>query len=179
MRSKRAASAAAAAAALAVGVALTACSGASPSHQARASSSASRLPSVVAMRGTLNATSASSVYSAAIVPAYPLAVKLADTIALHPAGAAPAVSSFASRLSAALASFRAVTGFPSRAQPSFAAYRSVADAMLATLGRPSAVLATEATRRQAALQLYAFAHQIGVLGSDLNLVPATEPGDAH
>lgn len=131
------------------------------------------------MRGTLGAKAANTVYEQAIVPAYPLAMKVAGKLALHPAAATAAMSDFTSRLAKALASFDAVTAFPPRAESSFAAYRSSARKILLTLDRPSAVVASEQSRRQAALQLYALAHQIGVLGVDLNLVPATEPGGKH
>lgn len=159
-----------------------ACSGGGAAHTAapshRAANSASRIPTAIVMRGTLSTKVATTVYQAAIVPAYPLALQVAGTLALHPADAKAAVSNFTSRLTKALASFSAVTAFPPSAESSFAAYRTQASQVLATLARPDAV-ASEQSRRQAALQLYALARQIGVLGADLNLVPATEAGGKH
>jgi len=160
-----------------------ACSGggaartAPPPH--RTAGAAAGIPAPVVMRGTLSAKAASTVYEAAIVPAYPLALRLAGTLAMHPAAAAAAIPDFSSRLAKALASFGAVTAFPQQAEGSFAAYRSSAREVLAELGRPAAVVASEQSRRQAALRLYALARQIGVLGVDLNLVPATEQGGKH
>jgi hypothetical protein len=72
-----------------------------------------------------------------------------------------------------------VTAFPAHAEPSFTAYRSQAEAILALLARPSALVASQTASRNAAVQLYALARQIGVLGTDLNIVPATEPGGKH
>jgi hypothetical protein len=160
-----------------------ACSGggaartAAPPH--RPASAAASVPVPIVMRGTLGQKAASTVYEQAIVPAYPLALKVAGKLALHPAAAAAAVSDFTSRLAKALASFDAVTGFPARAESSFAAYRSSARKILVILDRPASVVASEQSRRRAAVQLYALAHQIGVLGIDLNLVPRTEPGGKH
>lgn len=160
-----------------------ACSGggaahnAAPSHQA--ASAAPAIPARVTMRGTLGTTAAHTVYEAAIVPAYSLALHVADTLALHPAGAAAAVSDFTARLARAMASFAAVTAFPPAAEGAFAAYRSRAGHVLVLLDRPATVMASEQSRRQAAVQLYAFAGQIGVLGTSLNLVPATEQGGKH
>ena len=159
----------------------TACSGPA-THTAAAPhavGTGSRVPSAVAMRGTLASGPATTVYEAAIAPAYPLAVQVADKLAHDPAGAGPAVSNFTSRLSKALASFRAVTGFPAHAQPSFTAYRSKAAAILALLAHPSALAASQTASKNAAVALYAFARQIGMLGADLNMVPATEPGGKH
>jgi hypothetical protein len=172
-------------AAVAAGVLLlaAACSGGGAAHSAvpphRAANAAAAVPAPVTIAGTLNTTTASTVYEAAIVPAYPLAMQLAGALALHPAGSAAAVANFTSRLAKALASFGAVTAFPPQAEPSFAAYRSQARDVLVALGRPAAVVASVQSRRQAALELYAFARQIGVLGTDLNLVPATEQGGKH
>jgi hypothetical protein len=160
-----------------------ACSGGGAAHTAppphRATTAATAVPAPFVMRGALGAKAASTVYEAAIVPAYPLALRLAGTLALHPAAAAAAMSDFSSRLAKALASFGAVTAFPPQAESSFAEYRYSARQVLAELGRPAAVVASEQSRRQAALRLYALASQIGVLGVDLNLVPATEPGGKH
>ncbi|MBV9451254.1 MAG: hypothetical protein JO345_35745 [Streptosporangiaceae bacterium] len=139
----------------------------------------SGVPAQLAVRGTLSAVAAGTVYNAAIVPAYPLAVAVADKLANHPAAAAAAVTNFTARLSKALASFSAVTAFPPNAEGSFAAYRTQARYVLASLAQPTAVAASESARKQAALELYAFARQIGVLGADLHLVPATEQGGRH
>jgi hypothetical protein len=160
---------------------VAACSGAG-GHTAAARHApgpGSRVPAAVAMRGTLNAKTATTVYEAAIAPAYPLAVQVADKLANHRASAGPAVSNFTSRLTKALASFSAVTGFPARAQPSFTAYRSQAAAVLALLAHPSALAASQTASKDAAVALYAFARQIGMLGTDLNMVPATEAGGKH
>lgn len=159
------------------GVAHTTAHTVAPPH--RPASAATSVPAPIAMRGVLGAKAASSVYELAIVPAYPLAMKVAGKLALHPAAAAAAVSDFTSRLAKALASFGAVTAFPPQAENSFAAYRSSARQILVTLDRPASVVASEQSRRRAAVQLYALAHQIGVLGVDLNLVPRTEQGGKH
>lgn len=154
---------------------VTACSGpATAPHTAR-----SGVPAQVVVRGTLTAATASTVYNAAIVPAYPLALRVADTLSHRPAAAAPAVSDFTARLSKSLASFSAVTAFPPRADGAFAAYRAQARSLLASLAQPTMVAATESARERAALELYSLAQQIGVLGGDLNLVPATESGGKH
>lgn len=161
-------------------LALAACSGGGPGHTASARGTpASGVPAPVVIRGTLTAGTASTVYNAAIAPAYPLALQVADALAHHPAAAAAKVANFTARLSEALGSFRAVTAFPADAQRSFAAYRADAAALLGRLASPAAVVASERTRQRAALELYAFASQIGVLGTDLNLVPATEQGGKH
>ncbi|HEX6526897.1 MAG TPA: hypothetical protein VF070_43815 [Streptosporangiaceae bacterium] len=157
----------------------TAAGGPGQSGAAAAHAAKSGVPAQLAVRGTLSSVTASTVYNGAIVPAYPLALKLADTLANHPADAAPAVADFTQRLSKALASFSAVTAFPPNAEGSFAAYRTQARSVLASLAQPTAVAATESARKQAALELYALARQIGVLGSDLHLVPATEQGGKH
>jgi hypothetical protein len=139
----------------------------------------SGVPAQMVMRGTLTAATASTVYNAAIAPAYPLSLQVADTLTHRPAAAAPAVSDFTARLSKSLASFSAVTAFPPKAEGAFAAYRAQARSLLASLAQPVKVTASEPVREQAALELYAFARQIGVLGGDLNLVPATESGGKH
>jgi hypothetical protein len=159
------------------GAARTAAGHSAPPHQAV--NAAKAVPAPIVMRGTLGTNAANTVYEAAIVPAYLLAVRLAGALTMQPAAAPTAVSDFSSRLTKALASFAAVTAFPSQAQASFAGYRSQAQQMLLTLAKPATVMASEQSRRQAALQLYALAQQIGVLGVDLNLVPRTEQGGKH
>lgn len=164
-----------------------ACSGGGAGHSAaghpasphQAVNAAARVPAPVAMRGKIGTSQANTVYEAAIIPAYALAVRLAGTLSTDPAAAPAAVSDFSSRLTKSLASFAAVTAFPSQAQASFATYRSAAGQVLLMLAAPATVMASEQTRRHAALQLYAFASQIGVLGTALNLVPRTEQGGKH
>lgn len=170
---------------VAVGLLLlaAACSGGGAAHTAapphRAASAAKAIPSPVAMRGPITTRAANAAYESVIAPGYPLAVQAAEALALHPAAAAPAVSAFTSRLAKSLASIAAVTAFPAGSEQSFAAYRSSARAALVMLEQPASVAVSEQSRRRAALQLYALAHEIGVLGISLHLVPATEQGGKH
>jgi len=131
------------------------------------------------MRGVLSLKRATTAYQAAIVPAYPVALRLADALTYHPATATTQLTKFTSGLSKALGSLDAVTAFPSGANDAFAAYRSQAHALLASFAHPAAVTSSQSSRRNAALALYALARQIGQLGTDLNLVPATEAGGKH
>ena len=173
-------------------VVTVACSGAGHSAGAparpRASASspaAGRVPAATAARGTLTPRLAATAYRAVIVPVYPTAVQLADTLAHGKHGAADKhsaatrVLAFTSGLSKTLASLNAVTAFPSAANGSFTAYRAQARALLAGLAHPAAVTSSVSARRQAALALYALAREIGQLGTDLSLVPATEAGGKH
>jgi hypothetical protein len=131
------------------------------------------------MRGTLTPRLAVTAYQAAIVPAYPVALRLADALSYHPATATAQLTTFTKGLSGALGSLAAVTAFPGGANGAFTAYRSQARALLTTLAHPAAVTSSESARKNAALALYALARQIGQLGTDLNLVPATESGGKH
>jgi hypothetical protein len=140
---------------------------------------APRVPSPVPMRGPLAPGIAATAYRAAIVPAYPVALRLADALAYRPAAAVAQLPAFTAGLSRALGSLDAVTAFPRGANGAFTAYRSQARALLVTLAHPAAVTSSGSSRRHAALALYALARQIGQLGTDLNLVPATEPGGRH
>lgn len=172
--------------------------GAPARPRASASSvAAGRVPAATAARGTLTPRLAATAYRAVIVPVYPTAVRLADTLAYgkhsaadqhsaadkHSAAdqhsAATQVLAFTGGLSKTLASLNGVTAFPGAANGSFTAYRAQARALLATLARPGAVTSSVSARRQAALALYALAREIGQLGTDLSLVPATEAGGKH
>jgi hypothetical protein len=137
------------------------------------------VPAAAAAHGALTPRLAATAYRAVIVPVYPTAVRLADTLAYGKPGAAAQVPAFTSGLSKTLASLNGVTAFPAAANGSFTAYRAQARALLATLARPAAVTASVSTRRQAALALYALARDIGQLGTDLSLVPANEAGGKH
>lgn len=154
--------------------------GAPPRPRAPAGSTAAgRVPAATAARGTLTPRLAATAYRAVIVPGYPTAVRLADTLAYGKPGAATQVPAFTSGLSKTLASLNGVTAFPGAANGSFTAYRARARALLATLAHPAAVTSSVSARRQAALALYALAREIGQLGADLSLVPATEAGGKH
>jgi hypothetical protein len=131
------------------------------------------------MSGTLTPRLATTAYQAAIAPAYPVALRLADALSYHPAAATTQLTTFTSGLSKALGSLDAVTAFPGGTNGAFAAYRTQARALLASFAHPAAVTSSESSRRNAALALYALARQIGQLGTDLNLVPATESGGKH
>jgi hypothetical protein len=146
---------------------------------ASSAAAAGQVPAATAARGALSARLAATAYRAVIVPVYPTAVRLADTLAYDKTGAAAQVPAFTSGLSKTLASLNGVTAFPGAANGSFTAYRAQSRALLATLARPAAVTASVSTRRQAALALYALAREIGQLGTDLSLVPATEAGGKH
>lgn len=143
------------------------------------SAAAGRVPAATAARGTLTPRLAATAYRAVIVPVYPTAVRLADTLAYGKSGAAAQVSAFTGGLSKTLASLNGVTAFPSAANGSFTAYRAQARALLAGLAHPAAVTSSVSARRQAALALYVLAREIGQLGNDLSLVPATEAGGKH
>jgi hypothetical protein len=146
---------------------------------AKARSAAAGVPKPLQVRGVLTASVAATAYRAAIVPAYPVAVHLADELAYRPSAAAAQIPGFAASLSKALGSIAAVTAFPRAANGAFTGYLAQARALLATLASPAAVTSSMASRQQAALELYALARQIGVLGNDLNLVPATQAGGKH
>jgi hypothetical protein len=140
---------------------------------------ATSLPSPASMHGPLPPRGADLAYSAVIVPAYPLALRLADALSYHPSLVPARASSLTASLSRALTALAQVSAFPTQAQAAFAAYRSGAMSLVASLAHPATVMASARVRRQVALRLYAFAEQIGDLGSDLNLVPATESGGKH
>ena len=144
-----------------------------------AAAAGTRLPAAASTHGTLPTRGADLAYNAVIVPAYPLAVRLADALSYHPSLVPAQAAAFTASLSRSLASLAGVSAFPPGAQAAFTAYRSDARTLLVSLAHPAAVTASEPARRQAALRLYAFAEQIGDLGTDLNLVPATEPGGEH
>jgi hypothetical protein len=137
------------------------------------------VPAVTAARGALTPRLAATAYRAVIVPVYPTALRLADALAYNKPAAAAQVPAFTNGLSKTLASLNGVTAFPGTSNGSFTVYRAQARALLATLAHPAAVTSSVTQRRQAALALYALARQIGQLGTDLNLVPATESGGKH
>jgi hypothetical protein len=137
------------------------------------------VPAATAAHGTLTPRLAATAYRAVIVPVYPTAVRLADALAYDKHGVAAQVPAFTNGLSKTLASLNGVTAFPRPANGPFTAYRAQARALLATLAHPAAVTSRVSTRRQAALALYALAQEIGQLGTDLSLVPATEAGGKH
>jgi hypothetical protein len=165
----------------AAAVACTSSTGSSAGHKAPASSvaSAGKVPAATTAHGALSTRLASTAYRAVIVPVYPTAVQLADALAYNKPAATTRIPAFTTGLSKTLASLNGVTAFPRQSNGPFTAYRAQARALLATLARPAAVTSSVTTRRQAALALYALARQIGLLGTALNLVPATESGGKH
>ena len=145
----------------------------------RPAAAGTRLPAAAAAHGALSARGADLAYSAVIVPAYPLAVQLADALVYHPSLVPARASALTASLSRSLTSLAGVSAFPPGAQASFASYRSQERSLLASLAHPAAMTASMPARRQAALRLYTLAEQIGDLGTDLALVPATESGGKH
>jgi hypothetical protein len=145
----------------------------------RAAAAGTRLPAAATAHGALSARGADLAYSAVIVPAYPLAVQLADALVYHPSLVPARASALTASLSRSLTSLAGVSAFPPGAQAAFASYRSQERSLLASLARPAAMTASMPARRQAALRLYTLAEQIGDLGTDLALVPATESGGRH
>ena len=147
---------------------------------ARAAAAAStRLPAAAAMRGALPSRGADLAYNSVIVPAYPLAVRLADALVYHPSLVPARASALTASLSRSLTSLAGVSAFPPGAQAAFASYRAQGRSLLASLAHPATMTASMPARRQAALRLYTLAEQIGDLGTDLALVPATESGGKH
>jgi hypothetical protein len=150
-------------------------------HKAPASAvaAAGKVPAATTAHGVLNARLASTAYRAVIVPVYPTAVKLADALAYNKPSATTQIPAFTTGLSKTLASMSGVTAFPKDSNGAFIAYRAQAQALLATLAHPAAVTSSVTSRRQTALALYGLAREIGQLGINLHLVPATESGGKH
>jgi hypothetical protein len=153
-----------------------ACSGGTHSRShARAKATAGGA-AATAIRGRLGLLAARYSYTTAIVPVYAPAVALADTIANDPGPAAPQTSQLTAGLHQAESRLAAVTAFPAGfgADRALAAFRSGSATVLADLAHPSA-LHTRAGRHKTASDLYALAHQVGVLGIALGLLPGKGP----
>ncbi len=125
-------------------------------------------------------------YTATIVPLYPRATDLADEVANHPSLAAIPAAQFAAALRQARARLAGVTAFPGAAQPAFAAFQADSETVLGDLADQASARAAAANgavpgtaaRYKAVADLYALAHQIGVLGVGLGLLPGAAPSAA-